>query len=87
MFQTSFPKAPWEAEDVLVAGDTVVVRGRVNGTNEGEFMGMPATNTDVSVPFIDILGFGDDGLIHEHWGVFDMMSMMQQLGVAAGAPA
>jgi predicted SnoaL-like aldol condensation-catalyzing enzyme len=30
----------------------------------------------------DICRFTDDGLIAEHWGVFDMGSMMQQLGVA-----
>lgn len=30
---------------------------------------------------------GEDGLAREHWGVFDMMSLMQQLGVAPGAPA
>jgi predicted ester cyclase len=30
--------------------------------------------------------FGDDGLVHEHWGVFDAMAMMQQLGVAPAGP-
>ena len=43
----------------------------------------------------DVLAAGDKvaarvrvsgSLAHEHWGVFDMMSLMQQLGVAPGAP-
>jgi len=25
------------------------------------------------VDLIDIMRFGDDGLVHEHWGVFDAM--------------
>ena len=87
MFQAAFPDMHWEAEDVLAAGDKVAARVRVTGTNEGEFMGMPATGKSVSVQVIDIIRFGEDGLAHEHWGVFDMMGMMQQLGVAPGAPA
>ncbi|MGZ4392620.1 MAG: hypothetical protein ACXVRK_10965 [Gaiellaceae bacterium] len=29
---------------------------------------------------IDIIRFGDDGLAQEHWGVVDLLTMMQQLG-------
>jgi hypothetical protein len=32
--------------------------------------------------------FGDDGLVREHWGVMDSLTMMQQLGlVPEGATA
>jgi hypothetical protein len=31
--------------------------------------------------------FDEDGLVSEHWGVVDMLAMMQQLGVVpAGSP-
>ena len=43
-------------------------------------MGMPATGKSVDVQLIDIIRFRDDGLAHEHWGVFDTLAMMQQLG-------
>jgi predicted ester cyclase len=43
-------------------------------------MGMPATGKAIDVQLIDIIRFGDDGLAHEHWGVMDAMTMMQQLG-------
>ena len=49
-------------------------------------MGMPATGKSIDVQLIDIIRFGDDGLAHEHWGVVDMMAMMQQLGVVPDAP-
>ena len=69
-----------EAEDVIASGDKVVARVRCTGTNTGDFMGMPATGKSVDVEAIDIIRFGDDGLAYEHWGVFDAMGMMQQLG-------
>ncbi len=44
-------------------------------------MGVPSTGKSVDIQGIDIIRFGDDGLAHEHWGVMDGLSMMQQLGV------
>jgi len=81
MHIAAFPNLRFDAEDVLASGDKVVARVRVTGTHEGEFMGMPATGKSISVQAIDIVRFGDDGLAREHWGVFDTMTMMQQLGV------
>ena len=88
MYIAAFPNLRMDPEDVLASGDKVVARVRVTGTHEGEFMGMPATGKSIDVQGIDIVRFGDDGLAHEHWGVFDVMGMMQQLGVVPGsAPA
>jgi steroid delta-isomerase-like uncharacterized protein len=87
MYIGAFPDLRFDAEDVLASGDKVVARVRVTGTHEGEFMGMPATGKRVDVQAIDIVRFGDDGLAREHWGVFDALAMMQQLGVVPeGAP-
>ncbi len=88
MFIAAFPNLRMDAEDVLVSGDKVVARVRVTGTHEGEFMGMPATGKSIDVQAIDIVRFDDDGPAREHWGVFDVMGMMQQLGAVPGsAPA
>ena len=84
MFQAAFPDMRWTPEDVLPCGDKVVARARVTGTHQGEFMGIPPTGKSIDVQLIDIIRFGDDGLGHEHWGVFDQMAMMQQLGVVPG---
>ncbi len=80
MFQAAFTDLKMVAEDILPSDDKVVARARVTGTHQGEFMSMPATGKAIDVQLIDIIRFGEDGLAHEHWGVFDTMTMMQQLG-------
>jgi len=80
MYRAAFPDLRMEPQDVLVSGDKVVALLRATGTHQGEFMGMPATGKSVDVQLIDITRFGDDGLAHEHWGVFDALALMQQLG-------
>jgi steroid delta-isomerase-like uncharacterized protein len=86
MYLAAFPNLKMVAEDVLVSGDKVVARTRATGTHDGEFMGVPATGRNIDVQLIDIVRFGDDGLAHEHWGVFDALTMMQQLGVVPEGP-
>ena len=88
MQRAAFPDMRMDLEDVIADGRKVVARVRYTGTHHGEFMGMPATGKSVDIQLIDIFGFGDDGLVHEHWGVMDSLAMMQQLGaVPAGTPA
>ncbi len=81
MYRAAFPDLHFEPEDYIASGDKVVTRVRATGTNTGDFMGMPATGKSVDIDLIDIVRFEDDGLGHEHWGVADVMTMMQQLGV------
>ena len=88
MYRAAFPDLRMVPEDVVASGDKVVARVRATGTHDGELMGMPATGKSVDVQLIDIMRFDEDGLVAEHWGVVDMLAMMQQLGVvAAGPPA
>ena len=84
----AFPDMRMEVQDIVASGDKVVARVRYTGTNRGAFMGAPATGKNVDAQLIDIFRFGDDGLVREHWGVMDQLTMMQQLGLApAGPPA
>ena len=69
-----------------MTGDTVWTRVRITGTNDGEFMGMPATGKSVDFQGVDIVRISDAGKAVEHWGVTDTMAMMQQLG-AVPTPA
>ena len=88
MYRAAFPNLHMEPEDVLACGDKVVARVRATGTQQGEFMGMPPSGKSIDAQLIDIIRFADDGLAHEHWGVFDLMTMMQQLGaIPEGTPA
>jgi steroid delta-isomerase-like uncharacterized protein len=86
MYLGAFPDLRMNAEDVLASGDKVVARVRATGTHQGELLGMPATGRSVDVQMIDIIRFGEDGLAREHWGVFDQMGMMQQLGAIPDGP-
>jgi steroid delta-isomerase-like uncharacterized protein len=83
----AFPDLRVIVEDVIADGAKVVARARFTGTHKGELMGIPPTGKSVDVPLIDIMRFDDAGLMSEHWGVFDVMAMMQQLGVVEGPPA
>ena len=84
----AFPDLRFEAVDVLVDGDKVVGRGRVTGTQDAEYLGVPASGKRVDVQLIDIIRFGDDGLAHEHWGQLDSLGLLQQIGaIPAGPPA
>lgn len=86
MYRAAFPDLRMDAQDVLVSGDKAVARVRATGTHQGEFLGMAATGKSVDVQLIDITRFGDDGLAREHWGVFDALAMMQQLGAIPQTP-
>jgi steroid delta-isomerase-like uncharacterized protein len=86
MYRAAFPDLRMEPQDVLVSGDKAVARVRATGTHQGEFLGMAATGKSVDVQLIDITRFGDDGLASEHWGIFDALTMMQQLGAVPQSP-
>ena len=84
--RAAFPDMRMDVEDLIASGDKVVVRGRFTGTHQGEFMGMPATGRSVDLALIDILRFGADGKVAEHWGLLDELGMMQQLGAMPDGP-
>ena len=87
-YKAAFPDLRMDAEDILASGDKAVARVKATGTQTGEFMGMPASGKSVDIQLIDIMRFDDAGLVCEHWGVMDMLSMLQQLGAAPeGLPA
>ncbi|MDR3544566.1 MAG: ester cyclase [Candidatus Limnocylindrales bacterium] len=87
MQRAAFPDMRMVAEDIVASGDKVVARVRYTGTNQGAFMGMPATGKHVDVQLMDMFLFGADGRVHEHWGVMDALGLMQQLGVVPAGPA
>ena len=80
MFMNAFPDVKIVVEDQVAEGDMVVTRWRATGTHTGELMGIPPTGKKVTVTGIDINRFSG-GKDVEHWGQFDQLGMMQQLGV------
>jgi steroid delta-isomerase-like uncharacterized protein len=81
MMYTAFPDFQATVENLIAEDDRVVVHMLWTGTHQGEFMGIPPTGRRMSINVIDILRVAD-GKFVEHWGVSDMMDLMQQLGVS-----
>ena len=86
MLRAGFPDLRFAPQQFFTNGDTVAIYFRFTGTQTGEFMGIPPTGKSVDVNGVDIVRFEDDEVGHEHWGVFDAMTMMQQLGVVPEGP-
>jgi steroid delta-isomerase-like uncharacterized protein len=82
MFIAAFPDLSFQTEHIVAEGNLVATHNVMRGTHRGEFMGVPPTGKPFAVNASDVCRFTDDGLIAEHWGVFDMGSLMRQLGVA-----
>ncbi|MEJ6979551.1 ester cyclase [Pedobacter sp. P351] len=85
MQKAAFPDIKTKIHVMAVAGDTVIAYFTSTGTNSGSFMGMPATNKKINTEGVDIIRF-KNGKAVEHWGVYDNMKMMQQLGMMPPPP-
>ena len=80
MFYAAFPDIHFRVDDLLAEGNLVAARVTITGTHEGEFMGVPATGRSVEIVAMDFVSFRD-GQATAHWGVGDMVLLLQQLGV------
>ena len=78
MFRPAFPDAKVVIHDLIAEGNKVVTYKSYEGTNTGDFMGMPASGKAVSFDVIEILRL-EDGKYVEHWALMDMPALMQQL--------
>jgi predicted ester cyclase len=80
MLYRVYPDIHLTVEDLIVAGDKVVCRNTVTGTQRGEFMGLAPTGKSVTYNEIFIFRFVD-GRVAETWGVVDVLAQMTQLGM------
>jgi predicted ester cyclase len=83
MFFTAFPDMKVNVDEVIADGDRITTRGRMTGTHNGEFQGIPATGRSIDIGYIDIWR-AEDGMLVENWVEMDRLGMMQQLGVVPG---
>ena len=84
MLKAAFPDMSQSIQDMVAEGDRVAIRSTLHGSHRGEFLGIPATGKQVALPGIDIIRFDEEGKMIEHWGLFDVPLLMQQLGVMPG---
>jgi steroid delta-isomerase-like uncharacterized protein len=78
-FWAGLPDAAAAEEDMIDAGDTVVARFTVTGTNTGELWGVPPTGKRVSWQAVMIYKFRD-GKIAQQWAAEDWVAILSQLG-------
>jgi steroid delta-isomerase-like uncharacterized protein len=78
--RTAFPDWYSTPEELVAEGDRVVERWTGRGTQRGTFQSIPPSGKQVEVPGVVFYRIRD-GKIAEFRGSFDMLSMLQQLGV------
>jgi predicted ester cyclase len=79
--RAAFPDISPTLGPILASDDLVAVRVEAHGTHTGAPFppGIPATGTAVTWKEVHIFRCAG-GRIAEHWGVFDMLGILQQLG-------
>ncbi|MEU5847003.1 ester cyclase family protein [Saccharopolyspora shandongensis] len=79
--RSAFPDGSVSVDLQLATEDRVVSRYTFRGTHRGTFRGVPATGKTVEVTGIGIHAVGPGGRITAHWGYFDDMTLIMQLGL------
>lgn len=79
-WQAAIPDFRFEVLTLLADGDKAMFHSMTRGTHLGDMMGIPPTGKELALEAIDIVRV-QDGKVVEHWGVFDEMAMMRQLGL------
>ena len=80
MMFAGFPDLRWTLHDTLVEGDRVMGFSTWTGTNEREFMGIPATGRTATIEAWTIDRFRD-GIFVESRIIMDVAGLLGQLGV------
>jgi steroid delta-isomerase-like uncharacterized protein len=79
-FRTAFPDFQVLEFEAFGEDDQVADRIVWTATHKGELMGIPPTGKTITVRETHIRRFAG-GKIVEHWGQWDQLGLMQQLGV------
>lgn len=84
--KSGFPDLNFKIEDTIAERNEVVLHWSARGTHRGTFLGMAATNKPGNVSGTSILRM-ENGKIVEHWSDWNLLTLMEQLGLAAPAQA
>ncbi|MEY2569857.1 MAG: hypothetical protein QOE63_207 [Acidimicrobiaceae bacterium] len=67
-------------QDVIASGDLVVLRLAITATQQGDLLGMPATQRRVQWEAVDIYRVNEQGKIGEEWAFDDLATVASELG-------
>jgi steroid delta-isomerase-like uncharacterized protein len=85
-FKAIFPDLHEDLADIVASGDTVATRWVLSGTQQLEFMGVPAAGQTISVEGMNFYRV-KDGRVTDLWTQFDTVALMQQVGAMPTSPA
>jgi steroid delta-isomerase-like uncharacterized protein len=74
-----FPDALFTIEEMIAEENVVAVRWTFIGTNDGVFIGIPASGNSVEFWGMDLFRLGEDGQITELRRYFDVLSLARQI--------
>jgi steroid delta-isomerase-like uncharacterized protein len=77
-FQAAFPDLTVRVDEVVAEDDRAAVATTIEGTHEGELLGIAPTGRRVSVTGIDLVRVAR-GRIVEHRGLTDTVGLLRQL--------
>lgn len=80
-FRSSFPDLDVTIDDLVTQDDTVALRYTIEGTHQGDFLGIPPTGTEIEAHAMTMVRF-EGGRAVEEWVLYDVLGMMQQFGIA-----
>ncbi|MFQ5691175.1 MAG: ester cyclase [Gemmatimonadota bacterium] len=86
VFLAAFPDLHSTVDDVISEGDKLVLRWTVQGTHTGEFLGIPASNKQMSLPVTEIFRIAGGQLV-EAWDQYDRLYLMEQIDAIPASTA
>ncbi len=76
-----FSDVQWKIEEMVAEGNIVAVRWQLIGTNDGVFMGIPATGKHISTSVMNFYYFNDEGKIINDIAAEGMIGILRGIGV------
>jgi predicted ester cyclase len=80
----AFPDGRFTIEHLAQDGDTVICIGTMNGTHEGELLGVPPSGRQVAWRMCHLMKVDGEGRAVEHRAIRDDLGLFRQMGAAGG---
>lgn len=78
-FRSAFPDLRVTVEELVQGKTDMIARVTWSGTHSGDFLGIAPSGKSMQVMGLDLIRISG-GRIAEHWGLLDVLSMLDQLG-------
>jgi steroid delta-isomerase-like uncharacterized protein len=80
--RSGFPDLTFSIDDMIAERNEVVLHWTCRGTHKAQFLGMAPTNRKATVSGTSIFKI-ENGKISEQWSDWNLLTLMEQLGVSA----